>query len=111
MDEPVTTEEPGARPSFPVAMADWVDSDQAAYLLGVSLGAFTPGVPFSRSKWLLWSDGPVSRGLHAALLALVEAGLLESRDDDGQFRRAATGFLNSEARRLGTLSSGPEPEA
>ncbi|MEU3556168.1 hypothetical protein [Streptomyces fragilis] len=75
-------------------MADWVDWDQAAYLLGVSLGALSPDVPFSESKSLFWTEGPVSRGLHAALLALVEAGLIESRDDDEQFRWAASSLLN-----------------
>jgi hypothetical protein len=85
---------PDPRPPLSATTADRVDEDQAAYLLGVSLGAFTARVPFSGSKWLLWSDGPVARGLHAALLALVEAGVLESRDDD-QFRWAAPGFLNA----------------
>ncbi|MDH6223614.1 MULTISPECIES: hypothetical protein [Streptomyces] len=75
-------------------MADWVDWDQAAYLLSVSLGALSPDVPFSKSKSLFWTDGPVSRGLHAALLTLVEASLIESRDDDEQFRWAAPSFLN-----------------
>ncbi|MEU6900927.1 hypothetical protein [Streptomyces virginiae] len=72
------------------SMADWVDWDQAAYLLGLSLGAITPEVPFSRSKRIFWEDNPAGRGLHAALLALVEGGLLESRDDDEQFRWVAT---------------------
>ncbi|KOV21038.1 hypothetical protein ADK90_12710 [Streptomyces sp. XY413] len=72
------------------SMADWVDWDQAAYLLGLSLGAITPEVPFSRSKRIFWEDNPAGRGLHAALLALVEGGLLESRDNDEQFRWVAT---------------------
>ncbi|XIE81498.1 hypothetical protein AB6O49_33780 [Streptomyces sp. SBR177] len=82
-------------------MGDWLDSDQAAYVLGLALGAITEDVPFSRSKRLFWEDGPVSRGLHAALLALVEAGILESRDDDEQFRWALTGHLNDFGRPQG----------
>ncbi|MFI8320661.1 hypothetical protein [Streptomyces sp. NPDC085529] len=79
---------------FSEAMKDWVDWDQAAYELGLSLGALTPDVPFSKSKRIFWEDNPTGRALHATLLALVEAGLLESRDDDEQFRWASTRFLN-----------------
>lgn len=76
------------------SMADWVEWDQAAYLLAVSLGALAPEVPFSKSKGLFWTDNAAARGLHAALLALVEAGVLESRNDDEEFRWAAPKFLD-----------------
>lgn len=76
------------------AMADWVEWDQAAYLLGLSVGALTADVPFSKSKRIFWEDVAAGRGLHAALLALVEAGVLESRNDDEEFRWAVTKCLN-----------------
>jgi len=79
---------------FAKDLEDWVDWDQAAYVLGLRLGAITAEVPFSKSKRLFWEDGPVSRGLHAALLALVEAGLLEARDEEAQFRWVSTKPLN-----------------
>jgi hypothetical protein len=41
-----------------------------------------------------WEDNPAGRAFHATLLALVEAGLLESRGDDEEFRWASTRFLN-----------------
>ncbi|MFF0754512.1 hypothetical protein [Streptomyces sp. NPDC004267] len=76
------------------AMADWVEWDQAAYLLGVSVGALTADVPFSKSKRIFWEADAAGQGLHAALLALVEAGLLEARNDDEEFRWVASGYLN-----------------
>ncbi|MFE6195807.1 hypothetical protein [Streptomyces sp. NPDC057838] len=79
---------------FSQALEDWVYWDQAAYELGLSLGLLTPDVPFSKSKRIFWTDNPAGRALHATLLALVEAGLLESRDDDEEFRWAPTKFLN-----------------
>ncbi|TXS44113.1 hypothetical protein EAO77_35035 [Streptomyces sp. t39] len=79
---------------FSEAMKDWVYWDQAAYELGLSLGALTADVPFSKSKRIFWEDNPAGRALHATLLALVEAGLLESRDDDEEFRWASTTLLN-----------------
>ncbi|NGO75218.1 hypothetical protein G6045_05910 [Streptomyces sp. YC504] len=79
---------------FSEALEDWVDWDQAAYELGLSLGVLTADVPFSKSKRIFWEDNPAGRALHATLLALVEAGLLESRNDYEEFRWVSTTFLN-----------------
>ncbi|MEU8620612.1 hypothetical protein [Streptomyces sp. NPDC048623] len=79
---------------FSEAMKDWVYWDQAAYELGLSLGALTPDIPFSKSKRIFWEDNPTGRALHTTLLTLVEAGLLESRDHDEEFRWAPTTPLN-----------------
>ncbi|MER6344310.1 hypothetical protein ACWC10_06740 [Streptomyces sp. NPDC001595] len=79
---------------FSKALEDWVYWDQAAYELGLSLGVLKADVPFSRSKRIFWEDNPAGRALHATLLALVEAGVLESRDDDEEFRWSSTKFLN-----------------
>ncbi len=69
-------------------MRDWVDWDVAAYLLATDIGAIPPGTSFADSKWMFWNDSPVSRGLHAALLALADAGVLETVGGD-TFRWAA----------------------
>lgn len=79
---------------FSEAIKDWVYWDQAAYELGLSLGALTADVPFSKSKRIFWEDNPAGRAFHATLLALVEAGLLESRHDDEEFRWASPKYLN-----------------
>jgi hypothetical protein len=66
-------------------MAEWHDWDGAAYELAVSLGVLDPGMTYQASKWLFWTDNLVGNALHQMLLALVEAGALESNEDD-QFR-------------------------
>ncbi|MFC7242660.1 hypothetical protein ACFQO7_09225 [Catellatospora aurea] len=62
-------------------LSDWVDADGAAYSLALELGVFDQGIPFGEVKYLFWTVNPVGDGLHAALLVLVEAGVLEMRDD------------------------------
>ncbi|MFD8949798.1 hypothetical protein [Streptomyces xanthophaeus] len=75
------------------ALSSWTDSDQAAYQLGVVLGAITPDVPFSKSKRIFWENDPVGHGLHTSLLALVDAGLLEIQNED-EFRWAQKDYAN-----------------
>lgn len=75
-------------------MQEWIEWDQAAYLLGLSIGAITDEIPFSKRKSIFWTDNPAGRGLHSALLTLTEAGLLESRNDDEEFRWATPKFIN-----------------
>lgn len=64
------------------SLREWTDSDGAAYHLAVALGVIEPGTSFAESKWIFWSDNPLGNGLHAALLALVDAGVIESRHDE-----------------------------
>jgi hypothetical protein len=64
------------------SLADWTDADVAAYALAVELGVMAPATPFAECKWIFWSANRLGDGLHTALLSLVAAGVLESRDDE-----------------------------
>jgi hypothetical protein len=75
----------GKAMTFAESLADWTDADGAAYRLAVELGAIDGDIPFTKAKWVFWTDNPLGNGLHTALLALVEAGVLESRGED-EFR-------------------------
>lgn len=61
-------------------LADWTDSDVAAYRLGQALGLFPAEDPelarFREVKHLFYSVDPVGEGLYACLTRLVEAGVL-----------------------------------
>ncbi len=72
--------------SFLSRLSAWVDSDWAAYELAVSLGAL-PADSFLEYKGVFWTVNPLGDGLHKALLALVDAGLLEYDEDESRFRR------------------------
>ena len=67
-------------------LSQWHDSDSAGFHLAVSLGAL-PEDAWFENKWVFWTDNPLGNGLHAALLALVSAGLLEYDEDEDRFRR------------------------
>jgi hypothetical protein len=73
--------------SLAMDLAEWTDSDVAAYLLGRSLGLFQNQNFQTDTKHVFWTNNPLGNGLHDALLALVRAGVLERRDEpDEQFR-------------------------
>lgn len=65
-------------------LADWTGDDYAAFLVGLHLGA-VEGYFAVTNKHVFWTDNRLGNGLHAALLALVEAGVLEQRTEDSQF--------------------------
>jgi hypothetical protein len=68
-------------------MADWVDCDVAAYLLGRSLGLFQNQNFQTDTKHVFWTANDLGDGLHDALLALVRARVLDRREEpDQQFR-------------------------
>jgi hypothetical protein len=68
------------------ALAGWTDSDGAAFELGRAVGLFDETV-FAKVKHIFWTDNALGNGLHDALLALVRAGVIDQREDDGdQFR-------------------------
>jgi hypothetical protein len=74
----------------PVSLADdlndWADWDGAAYALGRSLGLFHD-TDFLRVKGVFWTGNKLGNGLHDALLALVDAGVLDRWEEpDEQFR-------------------------
>ena len=70
-----------------VALADWTDWDLAAYHLGRCVGVFRDGDFATKHKGVFWTDSALGNGLHEALLALNQAGLLLRREEpDEQFR-------------------------
>lgn len=70
-------------------LGDWTGWDVAAYSLGCVLGVFRE-VEFLRVRHIFWTDNHLGSGLHDALLALVNAGVLERREEpDEQFRWSA----------------------
>jgi hypothetical protein len=68
-------------------LTEWNDFDGAAFELGIALGVLAADASFKENKWIFWSNNPVGKGLHATLVALVEAGVLET-NEEGQFRWA-----------------------
>ncbi|MEV6279837.1 hypothetical protein [Nocardia sp. NPDC051832] len=70
-----------------VELAEWTDWDGAAYIVGRALGVFSAEEGFLDVKGVFWSANPLGEGLHRALGALADAGVLERRDEpDTQFR-------------------------
>lgn len=68
-------------------MLDWTDTDGAAYQLARDLGILSSGNSFADSKWIFWINNPLCSALTAILDRLVEATILEQREEpDIQFR-------------------------
>ena len=73
--------------TFKDMLGDWTDWDGAAYSLGISLGLMPNASSFGRAKHVFWSNHPIGTMLYVMLDQLVEAGILEKRDEpDFQFR-------------------------
>ncbi|MFJ8113919.1 hypothetical protein [Streptomyces sp. NPDC096132] len=71
-------------------LAEWMDWDGAAFLVGSCLGIFAESESFTRVKAVFWTDNPLGNALHEVLLQLVAAGVLERREEpDEQFRWAS----------------------
>ncbi len=67
-------------------LAAWTDWDWAAYRLGRAIGLFGDQT-FFQVKGVFWTDSALGDGLHAALGALVDAGVLDQRGEpDLQYR-------------------------
>lgn len=83
------------------ALADWNWWDGAQFELGQAMGHFA-GCEFLEVKYVFWADNPLGNGLHDILLMLVEAGVLERREEpDEQFRwRAGAAVDLDEYRRF-----------
>jgi hypothetical protein len=74
-----------------VTLVDWEDVDYAGYVLAQALGLF-PDETFGEVKWVFDMDNPLSRILDQILTLLVEARVLDRRDDEGkQFRWRVVG--------------------
>ncbi|MEV1319622.1 hypothetical protein AB0J14_26485 [Micromonospora arborensis] len=68
------------------ALAEWTDVDGAQYELGRAVGLFSDDT-FLQVKWVFSSNNPLGQALYDMLHALVQAGVLEYRDEpDHQFR-------------------------
>ena len=69
-------------------LADWRDFDVAGYLLARALGVIPAEVQFhSDAKHVFWSDNPIGTAMYRTLDQLVEAGVLEKRNEpDIQYR-------------------------
>jgi len=69
-------------------LADWTDIDVAGFVLARRLGIIGADVQFqTHAKHVFWSEHPVGRALYRILDELVEAGVLEKRDEpDFQYR-------------------------
>lgn len=69
------------------SLTNWQDWDGAAYHLAKRLGLIDSTEDVGGRKGMLWSDNPVGSALHQCLNALVDAGILERRDESNiQFR-------------------------
>lgn len=67
-------------------LTEWCDWDEAATAYGRSLGIFD-GADRRQVIQVVLSDNPLGGGLHAGMMALVEAGVVERREEpDEQFR-------------------------
>ena len=78
---------PSRRVGLRNTLTDWTDWDLAAFRLGRALGLYEREDDWWRSKGTMWTDNLVGAGLHDALAALADAGLLERRaEPDEQFR-------------------------
>lgn len=69
------------------SLEGWTDWDHAQHAVGLALGIFTPEQDFTTTlKGVFWSANPLGDTLFAVVQQLVKAGVLESREEDIQFR-------------------------
>ncbi|MEA5359655.1 hypothetical protein VA596_08920 [Amycolatopsis sp., V23-08] len=81
-------------------LADWVDLESAEYYLAIELGVFSGDEEWVGIKWIFWSENKLGSGLYKALLGLIDAGVLEHRDEpDHQVRWCHTPDPESEKPR------------
>jgi hypothetical protein len=69
------------------SLTSWTDTDVAQHALGRAIGLFDRESEMRDHKAVFWSANRLGDGLRAALMALVDAGVLEHRTEpDDQFR-------------------------
>ena len=70
-------------------LADWQDGDVAMFFLGKALGAIAPETSWGQAKHMFWgASSPMGTALANTLRYITDIGILEQRDDDGQYRWA-----------------------
>lgn len=80
---------PSRSAGLSTTLADWTDWDGAAFALGRAIRLYERSADYEFVKGDFWTDNARGIGLHAALNALVEGGVLERRDEpDIQYRWA-----------------------
>lgn len=68
-------------------LSNWTDLDVAEHALEICVGIAEPTSKMSDYKARYWSNNPTGNALSACLNALVDAGILESRDEpDYQYK-------------------------
>jgi|GEM_PF-4075074 len=78
---------PSRNAGLSTALAEWTDWDGAAFALGRAIRLYERTADYQYVKGDFWTDNSRGNGLHAALNALAEGGILERRDEpDIQFR-------------------------
>jgi hypothetical protein len=83
---------PSKQASLAESLRTWTDWDVSSFHLGRAIGLFERQEDWQRTKGVFWTDNRIGNGLRSALLALVEAGVLERREEpDEQFRWSADG--------------------
>ncbi len=67
---------------------DWTDTDYASFQVGVCLGLWPSGQEsFRNKKGVFWSNNPLGNTLHKFMKGLVQASVLEFREEpDLQYR-------------------------
>lgn len=73
--------------SLRIALKDWTDVDLAQYAVATSIGLMPEGNFSRRGKSVFWTNNPIGDMLHNFLERMVQAGILEKRDEpDFQYR-------------------------
>ena len=66
---------------------DWTEYDVASFYLGKALGVICPSASYTQSKSMFFgSDNPDGVRLFDVLIFLADQGILESRDNNFEFR-------------------------
>jgi hypothetical protein len=81
-------------------MREWTDIDGAMDELGRALGLIE-GFEYRDTKGIFWTKNPLSSALYAMVMQLVEAGVLEHREENDEDLYRWAGYIDADGRRLG----------
>lgn len=78
---------PSRRVGLSTTLTDWTDWSLTSFRLGRAIGVYETDGHWDKVGSAIWIDNTVGAGLHEAVVALAESGVLERRDDpDPEFR-------------------------